>query len=137
MNLLPSSPSSKVGVRRGNRQSGVKQDQLGRELNQEETMRAFMKSKVRPLALSLVAPTAGFLLLMLLELLFDVELSKLVGSLVNLIVVAPIAFLFFPRVLGIPFGRVGTGEFLKRVGFSFPPEKAPQHARFSVIELLA
>jgi membrane protease YdiL (CAAX protease family) len=35
-------------------------------------------------------------------------------------VVAPIAFLAFPRWLGIPFGKIELREYLKRIGFYLP-----------------
>jgi membrane protease YdiL (CAAX protease family) len=59
-------------------------------------------------------------LLYLAELLLKWEVSKLVSSLVNLVVVAPIAFVLFPRWLGIPFGRIETRAYLKRVGLYLP-----------------
>ncbi len=83
-------------------------------------MKELIKKTVRPVAVSIVAPVAGFVLIYLLELVLDFELSKLASSLVNLAIVAPIAFLLFPRRLGIPFGQVDTRSFLRRVGLYFP-----------------
>jgi membrane protease YdiL (CAAX protease family) len=87
---------------------------------------------VRPVALTVVAPVAGFLLVFVLEVLTDIEVSKLLGSVVNLLVVVPIAFVLFPRGLGIPFGRIETREFLRRVGF-YLPERAWRHVALGLI----
>lgn len=86
-----------------------------------------LRNTVRPIALTFFAPTAGFLFILLLEMLLKIEVSKLLSSLFNLIVVALIAFLIFPRRLGIPFGRIDTREFLRRVGL-YPPDGAWKHA---------
>lgn len=80
-----------------------------------------MRTKVRPIILTIVAPAIGFALLLLLEMALKIELDKLPSSLINLAVVAPIAFVLFPRVLGIPFGRVDTRYFLRRIGLTLPP----------------
>ena len=68
----------------------------------------------------MVAPVTGFLLVLLLEILFKIEPSKLLSSILNLVVVSIIAFVVFPRLLGIPFGKVETKEFNHKVGFYFP-----------------
>lgn len=75
---------------------------------------------MRPIALTLFAPAAGSLFILALEVALNIELSKMLSSLVNLVVVAFFAFLIFPKRLGIPFGRIDTREFLQRVGFYFP-----------------
>jgi membrane protease YdiL (CAAX protease family) len=86
----------------------------------EEKMKELMRDKVRPVALTVVAPVAGFLLVFVLQVFTDTEVSKLLSSVVNLLVVAPIAFVLFPKLLGIPFGRIQTREFLRRIGFCCP-----------------
>lgn len=85
-----------------------------------------LRNTVRPVALTLFAPTAGFLFILLLEVFLDIELSKLLSSIVNLVVVALIAFLIFPKRLGIPFGRIDTREFLQRIGL-YLPDSAWKH----------
>jgi hypothetical protein len=79
-----------------------------------------LRSKIRSVALTFASPTVGFSFILLLEMSLDVELSKLLSSIVNLVVVALIAFLIFPKWLGIPFGRIDTREFLRRVGLYLP-----------------
>ena len=83
--------------------------------------RSIIRKRIRPIALSIVAPVAGFLLILLFEILFRVELPKLLSSLINLVVVAVIAFYIFPRLLGIPFGQIELSKFLTRLGFYLPP----------------
>lgn len=83
-------------------------------------MKKFLRTVVRPVALTVTAPAFGFLLVLLAELFFDLEVSKLLSALINLAVVAPIAFLVFPRWLGIPFGRVETRTYLRRLGLYLP-----------------
>ena len=79
-----------------------------------------LRSKIRSVALTFASPTVGFSFILLLEMYLDVELSKLLSSIVNLVVVALIAFLIFPKWLGIPFGRIDTRGFLRRVGLYLP-----------------
>jgi len=83
-------------------------------------MKKLMREKVRPVGLTFLAPGMGFLLILVLELTMKIEVSKLLGSVVNLFVVAPVAFVLFPKWLGIPFGRIETREFLRKTGFYFP-----------------
>lgn len=78
------------------------------------------RSKIRPIGPTLVAPVAGFLLVFVAEKILGVELSKLASSFINLVVVAFIAFRLFPGWLGIPFGRMDTREYLRRIGFYLP-----------------
>jgi hypothetical protein len=87
----------------------------------EKEMKDTLRIRIRSLVLTaLVAPALGFVLILLLEMFLNIEVSKLVSGIINLVVVAPIAFLLFPRVLGIPFGVTGTREYLKGIGFYFP-----------------
>jgi hypothetical protein len=79
-----------------------------------------MKNTVRPIALSFLAPGLGFLLVLIFEMFSKVEVPKLLSAVINLALAALFAFVLFPKLLGIPFGKVATGEFLKRLGFSFP-----------------
>jgi len=83
-------------------------------------MKEFVRGTIRPIALCVTAPVAGFLLLLILEILFDIEVSRLVSSVINLLVVAPIAFVVFPRLFGLPSGRTDTRSFLKETGLIFP-----------------
>ena len=95
-------------------------------------MRSLSRSKIRPIILSMVAPAAGFTLLFLLEMSLGVDFSRQTKSLINLVLVAVIAFYVFPRWLGIPFGRVETQDFLRRVGF-YVPEDPWKHVLLGLV----
>jgi membrane protease YdiL (CAAX protease family) len=95
-------------------------------------MKSLSRSKIRPIILSMVAPAAGFTLLLLLEMSLGVEFSKQTTSLTNLVLVALIAFYVFPRWLGIPFGRVETRDFLRGVGF-YVPEDPWKHVLLGLV----
>lgn len=87
-------------------------------------MRKLLKEKIRPvirsIALTILFPLLGFLLCLLVEMLFKIEISKLISSIINLVVAAFAAFFLFPRVFGIPFGKIKTQDFNKRIGFYLP-----------------
>lgn len=89
-------------------------------------MKELVRDKVRPVALTVMAPGVGFLVILALEMLTEIEISRLLGSVVNLLVVAPVAFVLFPEWLGIPFGKIKAGEFLRKVGF-YLPDQAWKH----------
>lgn len=95
-------------------------------------MKSIFRSRIRPIILTMVAPIAGFTFIFFLGFLLNFEFSKQVRSIVNLGVVALIAFLVFPRWLGIPFGRIETRDFLRKVGF-FLPETAWKHIVLGLI----
>jgi hypothetical protein len=98
----------------------------------EERMKELLRDKVRPVALTLVAPITGFLFLFALEVFLKIEVSKLLSSVVNLFVVALVALVLFPKRLGIPFGRIETREFLRRAGFCLP-DRAWKHIILGLI----
>ena len=85
-------------------------------------MRGLSRRNIRPIILAMVAPAAGFALLSLLEVSLGVEFSIQTMTLVNLLLVALIAFYVFPRRLGIPLGRIETRVFLRGVGFYVPED---------------
>ncbi len=91
-----------------------------------------IRSTVRSIALTITAPVAGFLLAMALKVFLDIELSKLMIAVINLILVTPIAFVLFPGRLGIPFGRVSRRDFLHGIGFYFP-EGAWKHVVLGLV----
>ena len=95
-------------------------------------MKNFFRNMIRPIIWIGVAPLAGFIFLYLLEISLKIEFSKQTSAIVNLIIVGLIAFLGFPRKLGIPFGKIETGEFLKRTGF-FIPEDYWKHVVLGII----
>jgi general stress protein CsbA len=95
-------------------------------------MKELVRDRIRPVALTVVAPVAGFLLIFALEAITGIEVSRLLSSLVNLLVVALVAFVLFPQRLGIPFGRIPTRQFLRKVGF-YAPHHAWKHLLLGLI----
>jgi len=95
-------------------------------------MKKYLRDIVRPVALTFIAPVMGFLLVFALEVFTKTEVSKLLSSVVNLFVVALVAFELFPKRLGIPFGRIETREFLRKVGFYYP-DRAWKHVVLGLI----
>ncbi|MDY6876564.1 MAG: CPBP family intramembrane glutamic endopeptidase [Chloroflexota bacterium] len=95
-------------------------------------MRKFMKDKVRPIALTIAFPAAGFLICLLVEMFFKIEVPKLISSIINLVVAAFATFFLFPQVFGIPFGKIKTRDFNKRIGF-YLPDSAWKHILLGVI----
>jgi len=94
--------------------------------------RDLMKSTVSPIALATLLPTFGFLLRLLLDMLLDVEISKLPISVLNIPLAAFIAFFIFPKLLKQPFGKVDLPEYTRRLGF-YLPLNAWKHVVLGVI----
>jgi len=76
---------------------------------------------VRSTALTTVFPASGFLLCLLAEMLLNIEVPRLTSSIINWLLAAFAAFLLFPRILGIPFGRIRPRDFSRRIGLYLPP----------------
>ena len=88
--------------------------------------------KRRQFGLTIIAPVLGFVIIMVLEIILKLEVSKLQSSLFNLAVLAAVALVVFPRWLGIPFGRISTREFLEKLGFTVPVD-AWKHVVLGVV----
>ncbi len=95
-------------------------------------MLSLFRHKIRPIILSAITPTLGFAFIYLLEVFLKIEFSKQLSAMFNLMVVALIAFLLFPKKLGVPFGRIDTRVFLRKVGF-YPHENAWKHVLLGLI----
>ncbi len=79
--------------------------------------------KIHPLPAILVAlawPMIGFFLCMIVEMIFKIEIAKLVSSIINLAVGCFGAFYLFPKLYRAPFGAVPLKEYLQRIGFYLP-----------------
>lgn len=87
---------------------------------EDKFMREQIRKVVRPIGITLAAPAFGFGIFYVLEVFMDIEVSKMVSSVVNFIVAAFIAAVVYPKILGIPFGRIGRRDFFRRVGFYIP-----------------
>jgi len=83
-------------------------------------MRKFLAEKVRPIALTIAFPAMGFLICLLVEMFFKIEIPRLTSSIINLVVGAFAAFFLFPQVFGVPFGKIKTRDFNQRIGFYLP-----------------
>ena len=95
-------------------------------------MKKISRSTLRPFGLTILAPSLGFFIFLVLKFVFKVEVSKLVGSIINLVMVALVAFIVYPKLLGIPFGRIDTRTFLHKVGF-YLPEKGWKHILLGLV----
>jgi hypothetical protein len=90
------------------------------------------KEVVRIAALTLAVPGMGFLICFFMENFLNFEISKLICSVINLVVVSFWVFLLLPNVLGIPFGKIKTRDFNELIGFH-PPNYAWKHILLGVI----
>jgi len=87
---------------------------------------------IRPIALTILFPLLGFLICLLVEMLLKIEIPRLISSIINLVVAAIAALFLFPKVFGIPFGKIRTQDFNKKIGFYFP-DSAWKHILLGVI----
>jgi membrane protease YdiL (CAAX protease family) len=79
-----------------------------------------MKDVVRPIGLAWVAIGFGSLLVLLIEALLDLEVSKVLASSLTFVFAAFAAFFVFPGKLKVPFGDVGLSAYLRGLGFYLP-----------------
>lgn len=90
------------------------------------------RDRIRSIAIALVSVGFGQLLVMLIEMLFDVSFSKILGSIINFVFAAFSAFVLFPKILKRPFGDVGLSAYLRKLGFYWP-KKAWKHVLLGVL----
>lgn len=69
-------------------------------------MQTIIRERIRPYANTIGAPLVGFLIAYMFDLFLGIDLSKMSTSILNLGVVSFFAFHFFPRMRGIPFGKI-------------------------------
>ena len=82
--------------------------------------RNLMKDVVRPIGLSWLAIGFGSLLVMLLEMLLDLEVSRILTSGLTFLFAAIAAFVVFPGKLRSPFGDLSLPAYLRGLGFYLP-----------------
>jgi membrane protease YdiL (CAAX protease family) len=87
---------------------------------------------IRPIAFAIVFSTIGFLLIVLIEMVFKIEVPSILSSGTNFAIAALGAFIIFPRIFKQPFGDVSLAEYLRRLGFYFP-KKLLAHIFLGVI----
>ncbi len=87
-------------------------------------MSTFLHEKIRliirPIALTILFPVLGFLICLLLKLFCHIEIPRLIQSIINFPIAALAAFVLFPRVLGIPFGKIPVKDFNQKIGLYLP-----------------
>lgn len=91
--------------------------------------------KIRPwqgILIALAWPMIGFLISMVIEMAFDVDVPKLAGSIITLAVNVFGAFYLFPKIYRAPFGAAPLKEYLERLGFILPP-RAWRHVLLGVV----
>lgn len=86
----------------------------------ELTVPKSRREMVRVIALSTTFLGMGFLICFLVEVFLNIDIPKLISSLINLIMAGFAAFFLFPRVFGIPFGKINSRDLNKRIGFYIP-----------------
>lgn len=100
--------------------------------SRREASSGLLRDLVRPIAFAIVFVSLGFLLRLLLDLSMDVELSRLLASVLNFGLAALGAFVIFPKGIKQPFGEVSLAEYTRRLGFYLPPN-AWKHVALGVV----
>ncbi len=85
-----------------------------------------IRAVVRSIALTVVFPGLGFLICLLAKMIFKIEVTRLASSLVNWSIAAFAALFLFPQIFGIPFGRIRTQDFTKKIGL-YPSPNTWRH----------
>jgi len=81
---------------------------------------------IRQLGLTIFFSAIGLLLPYLIEMTFDIELSKIITAIIAFIVYLLVAMILYPKILGIPFGILPSSEFARKIGF-YIPQNAAKH----------
>jgi membrane protease YdiL (CAAX protease family) len=105
------------------------------KLQQATNEKSDTTMKILPWQAILVAMAwamVGFLFCLVFEKVFDIELSKLVSSIINFAVACFGAFYLFPKIYRAPFGSVPMKEYLKHIGF-FLPTGAWRHILLGIL----
>jgi membrane protease YdiL (CAAX protease family) len=94
-----------------------------------------VKMKIHPLAAILVAlawPMMGFFLCLVLQMIFKIDISKNLKSVINLAVGCFGVFYLFPVLYRAPFGAVPLRDYLKRIGL-YVPRQVWRHVLLGII----
>ncbi len=101
------------------RQNGTTQSQA----HQLEGVQTIAPMKIHPWAAIVVAAAwsmVGYGLCVMAKMFFDIEISKLVRSIINLLIAGFGAFYLFPKLYQAPFGPIPLKEYLRRIGLYLP-----------------
>lgn len=77
-----------------------------------------IRRNIREVALTIFFSTLGLIIYAVLRF---IGLPELVRAIIGFAVTAAATFLLFPKVLGIPFGKIEVSEWVRRIGLSPPP----------------
>jgi membrane protease YdiL (CAAX protease family) len=80
------------------------------------------KKDIRAIALSVLFSSIGFVFSFLVKKGLNIDLSKLDLSIIAFIVTSISAFLLFPKVFKIPFGKISIKDFIYKIGL-YPSKK--------------
>lgn len=92
-------------------------------------MKSFINRVVRPIAVSVAAPAVGFLLIYLIKMVTEFNISSLPASIVNFAAVAAFAFFLLPNKLDHPFTLLKTP---RKLGLYFP-DGALRHILLGIV----
>lgn len=62
---------------------------------------------------------------------FDIELSKIITAIIAFIVYLIVAMVLYPKILGIPFGKLPPSEFSRKIGL-YIPQNAFKHVLLGI-----
>ena len=79
-----------------------------------------MKDVVRPIGLAWLAIGCGSILVMIIEKLLGIDISKILASGLTFVIAAFVAFIVFPGKIRLPFGDVSLSAYLRGVGLYLP-----------------
>ena len=91
-----------------------------------------VRRTIRPVAWPIGFSGVGFLVALIIKKLSPVPVTRLELSVIAFVVTSSSVLLLFPSVLEVPFGNVGIGDFVRRVGLSVP-RKAHRHVLLGMI----
>jgi membrane protease YdiL (CAAX protease family) len=79
----------------------------------DKEKKQWIRRNIREIALTIFFSGLGMLILFVLK---EFEFSKLIGSIIAFVIAALATFILFPKVFGIPFGRINIKEWTRRIG---------------------
>jgi membrane protease YdiL (CAAX protease family) len=82
-----------------------------------------LRTNIREIALTIFFSSLALIIYMVLK---RAGLSGLVCFIISFPVTAVIVFALFPKVLGIPFGKIEVSEWVRRIGL-YPPQGVWKH----------
>ncbi|MCK5345286.1 MAG: CPBP family intramembrane metalloprotease [Candidatus Heimdallarchaeota archaeon] len=87
---------------------------------------------VRHLAITFFFSSIGLLIPALIAMTFDIELSKILTSFIAFPLYLLIVMILYPKILGIPFGKLPSYEFSRQIGL-YLPQNAVKHVLLGIL----